>query len=202
MLFLVRAEEHDSEFSFEITFTTSGRGTGRASSRYKRMQINSDAASFVFPVMMDHAGLLCVGILLAQPRIPVAGTYLPPRRVFESLGLCIFFPASFDALSAFMASPFLFFSHPRSSPSLFSWPLYICFSSPVRAPSLISWPLRLCLLPPLFFPFPFPDPRYNAPLWPRVPWAALLSGRVSEAMRGCKSNGSPTAQASVPEMLG
>lgn len=176
MLFLVRAEEHDSEFSFEITFTTSGRGTGRASSRYKRMQINSDAASFVFPVMMDHAGLLCVGILLAQPRIPVAGTYLPPRRVFESLGLCIFFsslvrrpfcfhglsisvffPPSFITLSFLMASLYLLFL-PRSCP----------LSDLMASPSLPP--------PPTFFPFSFPRPPLQCP--------SLASGAVGCAPLG------------------
>lgn len=98
------------------------------------MQINSDAASFVFPVMMDHAGLLCVGILLAQPRIPVAGTYLPPRRVFESLGLCIFF------------------FQPRSTPFLLSWPLHFCFFPTLVHHPLFSHGLSISAFPPPFVP--------------------------------------------------
>lgn len=174
---------------------TSERGTGRASSRYKRMQINSDG-EFRFSC---HDGSRR-SVMCGDPVSPAADScrrYPPPRRVSESFGLCVFFPLPFVALSAFMASPPLLVSPlPLSIPSLLSWPFFLCFFSPVRRPLCFLGP---SISAPPFPPYPSPDPRHNAPLWPRG-----TRGNVSRMPReatGVTAVPQP-GPPSGPEMLG
>lgn len=151
---------------------TSERGTGRASSRYKRMQINSDG-EFRFSC---HDGSRR-SVMCGDPVSPAADScrrYPPPRRVSESFGLCVFFPPSvrrplcFHGLSTSACFPPSFVRpllcfHGLSTSACFPPPSFDPFSAfmailsllfPSRSsPSLLPWPLHLCpSFPPLSFP--------------------------------------------------